>query len=149
MVLTQNTEFLGGFSWFISSFGKTLASKLALHSKIGGCKESMASGRSMRAICPGEKNVEENISPQLSSLTTGKGNFERRAKLRGLRSQEELLSAQHICRSLHLLECLSRGFGIQLAVQGAQTGWYLQPGWTNPGCHQDLSVSVLCHFISA
>lgn len=35
VVLSQNTEFLRGFSWFISSFGETLASKLALHSKIG------------------------------------------------------------------------------------------------------------------
>lgn len=58
-----------------------------------------------------EKNVEENISPELPSLTTV-GNFERRAKLRGLRSQEELLSAQHICKSVHSLKCLSRGFGI-------------------------------------
>lgn len=56
-----------------------------------------------------EKNVGENISPELPSLTTG-GNFERRAKLRGLRSQEELLSAQHICKSVHSLKCLSRGF---------------------------------------
>lgn len=57
------------------------------------------------------KIVEENISPELPSLPTG-GNFEKRAKLRGLRSQEELLSAQHICESLHLLKCLSRDFGI-------------------------------------
>lgn len=93
------------------------------------------------------KNVEENISPELPSPPTG-GNFEKRAKLRGLRSQEELLSAQHICESLHLLKCSGRGFAISVAVQGAEPGWFLQPAWTNTGCPQDPSVSVLCRFIS-
>lgn len=57
-----------------------------------------------------EKKFKADISPEFSSLITG-GNFVR-TKLRGLRSQEELLSAQHICKSVHLLKCLNRGFDI-------------------------------------
>lgn len=106
----------------------------------------MASGRYMRALCSGERPREKRWRKHF--FPDNWWNFERRAKLRGLRSQEELLRAQHICKSVHLLKCLSRDSGIWLAVQGAETGWYLQPGWTSPGCHQDLSVSVLCHLTS-
>lgn len=52
------------------------------------------------------RDVAENISPELPSLTTG-GNFESRAKLRGLISQEELLSAQH---TSSLAEVLRQSF---------------------------------------
>lgn len=52
------------------------------------------------------RDVAENISPELPSLTTG-GNFESRAKLRGLISQEELLSAQH---TRSLAEVLRQSF---------------------------------------
>lgn len=71
----------------------------------------------VRVMCIGgrerqrEKKFVADISPEFSSLTTG-GNFVRRTKLRGLRSQEEVLSAQHICKSVHLLQCLNRDFDI-------------------------------------
>lgn len=42
-------------------------------------------------------------------------------KLRGLRSQKELLRAQHICKSVPLLKCLNRDFDIELTVLCALT----------------------------
>lgn len=58
-----------------------------------------------------QKKLEADVSPEFPSLTTG-GSFVRRTKSGGLRSQAELLSAQRICKSAHLLKCSNRGFEI-------------------------------------
>lgn len=41
---------------------------------------------------------------------------------------------------VHLLKCLTEPLASNWAVQGAEPGWYLQPGWTSPDCHQDLRL---------
>lgn len=108
------------------------------------------SERYKRAICPGERKREKCWRKHFSwaSFSDNWWEFWEKGKVKRTQKSRGAAECSAHLQISSLAEVLKQRLLASLAVQRAQTGWYLQPGWTNPGCHQDLNVPVLCHFIS-